>query len=49
MMVCTSGSGRCDKSSVSGYILTVDPIGFAMNWIWDERQRRVRMIQRILA
>lgn len=27
-------------SSVSGYILKVEPLGFAMNWILDGRERR---------
>lgn len=35
------GSGRCDKSSISGYILKIEPMWFAMHWIWDERKRRV--------
>lgn len=41
-MVYTSMSVRsgCDKLSVSGCILKVEPLEFAINQLWDEREKR---------
>lgn len=32
--------GGCDKPSVSGFILKIEPLGFAVDQMWDEREKR---------